>query len=1858
MKKILSIIIAISVIACTCFCLPIQTASAEDVVSINFTDGVTWKLSDGTTMDGASWGSATGSNGSVTISNSNFPYRSAFAKITGFVPGKTYNLSFTIPTSGIEHATIVLDDTAYFKNHILYGENGQTRINSSNCSTFSAGTASTSFTAINDYIYLAIKVGNISKASFSNFVLSEVPEEIVLGNTLANKGNWAVTQGASGVVTKSNGTVKITGAQYQKISVAVENLKVNTDYTISFNHSAGNNYLFANPAYVVPGESVYSSGVLNKAGTIKFSNGECNTATTTTIKFTTNSVDTTYLLVFECSKPDGATSFTVTLNNFSVKIGKTHNDWEIAGNKIADGSWFTTGGTVKNNLSLHTVKVNAANNSVYTTFTGLKNNTKYELTCNFDIEGLTDVYIVNSTLTAPEFNNGDYIGNCSDIVQKVNAENGALNISFITDVVDSEYTLIFSYDENATTITYSDFVLKNLGEFNNYDITEEFKNGDWRYSAGSIATNSDGSITAKTPNHFVYAKLPVLPNNSLVKIEADYSKTGNIIESLYIVSASEDFIVDETTGAYSGSQNNLATYSIENGNITAYFRTTDDRAGYYFALKHGKLLGEGITYNNFKIEVIDGVSDTVSAIKGNNLLDSMDWELQHTNNGKITHDNVNHTLTQSGNSYQDISAVMEGLDTNAAYKISVKYTANDIINKAYVYPAEAGKWKPSSNIATVLNDTENCVITISFNTDSKNTDYYLHFSHSVLANNDITYSSMKIAAEKIIFNDEIDGSKIADAQWYGQYPDNVRFSHNYINHSFTQSQNSYQKIYTRLNALNPSTEYEFTADYTLDDVIEGVYFVPAGQELNFDDISQYSLNYTLSNNKIKFSFVTSVVDTEYYLILAHGKLTDDTITYSNLKLKAIKTWVNEEQGALLTQNEWATTSSNGSVTTDIEKASVTTNVTGGYIYTKLSGLKLNTTYRITCGFTGNDSDISAVYIGSGATFPFGGFLDRLYNKASATSIKNNRISITFKTTSDSNYWLAIKLGNRLNTGSVTFSDFSLAIAGVTTVNDAFSDWKSPNTSASITVEESTVTATAKSGSIYTKIDGLNLNTSYSLSFTHSSLSSVSKVIIIPAEESLSRSKYWSGYYYNGKYVNNSYGTTALNMSNNTTNIVFSTNEEYSGYYLIIEFKTESNETANFSGWELKEFEELRFVGTAIRKSGAGIRQALRYKTTISGAALKNGCFGLDIKEYGSIAARTNELQNNPLVINESGVVGLASVKRGVAYNATTNKIFETLDDGGVVFTAALTGIATENYANDYTVRPYVILTDGQNDYTIYGTEQDYSVFKVFDLIEDEGTKEDRLTVYDILDNKPNINTAFLTFKGLDANNPDSLLIYNNTVISDNYKGLSGTVYHSSGYITNDVTGRNYTDEQRQTELKRLSESGVKYCRTRFSPRTIWNNGKFNFSAVRMQNFINYCKALESKGISVCLQTSWYLNEILENNKDTSADSYLNGNGVDLYYEQTNYISYIANEYKLSGSEKMPTGETVTDYYNRIGVAAVRYGVYLSNFIKAAKDSGVNNIDYLIYFTEPSYATDDKPEGEYANEYLFICKTIRNVIEATGNAANVKHVGPNQGSVTDGLGLLKYVVTREPDLFDVLTAHFYPNSESIYDDKYYEQCTETFKSYLDVLKDAGVENKEFWVDEFFAIQNNGSRVARQSAMAALQTIVGAISAQQLGVENIVLWQMFDQAWGDSLENGGEFENGIHICGTCPSLLISDIPYAAYYPLSLFMRFNSATNGKSYKAISGVDGVYIGAMQNDNGGWTITVVNVSSSEKLISLNFESAINQTLYRYSVSSKNIKPTADAVPTEYGRVFKNVSNALTDTVAAYSVSIYTTSAN
>lgn len=85
----------------------------------------------------------------------------------------------------------------------------------------------------------------------------------------------------------------------------------------------------------------------------------------------------------------------------------------------------------------------------------------------------------------------------------------------------------------------------------------------------------------------------------------------------------------------------------------------------------------------------------------------------------------------------------------------------------------------------------------------------------------------------------------------------------------------------------------------------------------------------------------------------------------------------------------------------------------------------------------------------------------------------------------------------------------------------------------------------------------------------------------------------------------------------------------------------------------------------------------------------------------------------------------------------------------------------------------------------------------------------------------------------------------------------------------------------------------------------------------------------------------------------------------------------------------------------------------------------------------------------------------------------------------------------------------------------------------------------------------------------------------------------------------------------------------------------------------EGVYNGAVQLEDGSWTITVVNLNIDEAYIDLNFDKSINQSLYRHVASTSDIKPTPDARLADADKCFKDVETKLYDTIPAGSVVIY-----
>ena len=289
----------------------VKTLTEADIAGNAIADGV-WKVTAGTVSNNKT---------THTVSLKTIGYQAAYTTVTGLKANSIYEISFDMSVAGgFKQLWLVSgDETIQFSNSLSgYPENnlGSAKV-STNGTRFIA-----QFTASQASYHLVFRnyENVVTDVDFSNFNFKEIilSEEEIAGKNIANNGDWAVTKNAGGTVTKSNDTVTITGAQYQQISLALTGLKANTTYTLNFNHTAGDVWQFANPAYVIPGETAWTSGLNSKSGTITYGDGSANTNDSTTIRFTTNATDSDYLVVFSCNAPYSNDILgTVVLTNFT-----------------------------------------------------------------------------------------------------------------------------------------------------------------------------------------------------------------------------------------------------------------------------------------------------------------------------------------------------------------------------------------------------------------------------------------------------------------------------------------------------------------------------------------------------------------------------------------------------------------------------------------------------------------------------------------------------------------------------------------------------------------------------------------------------------------------------------------------------------------------------------------------------------------------------------------------------------------------------------------------------------------------------------------------------------------------------------------------------------------------------------------------------------------------------------------------------------------------------------------------------------------------------------------------------------------------------------------------------------------------------------------------------------------------------------------------------------------------------------------------------------------------------------------------------------------------------------------------------
>ncbi|MCQ2449810.1 MAG: GDSL-type esterase/lipase family protein, partial [Clostridia bacterium] len=486
----------------------------------------------------------------------------------------------------------------------------------------------------------------------------------------------------------------------------------------------------------------------------------------------------------------------------------------------------------------------------------------------------------------------------------------------------------------------------------------------------------------------------------------------------------------------------------------------------------------------------------------------------------------------------------------------------------------------------------------------------------------------------------------------------------------------------------------------------------------------------------------------------------------------------------------------------------------------------------------------------------------------------------------------------------------------------------------------------------------------------------------------------------------------------------------------------------------------------------------------------------------------------------------------------------------------------------------------------------------------------------------------------------TLTLDNSAPVQQNWQGANAV---AQGFIYNN----GYTDAQINTEISRMKSMGINMVRSYFdqtfntSYSSTRNSLIYSYTSDRMQCLEQWLQTMKNNDIEVALNMSWAVSDIFEQ-PYTGYDGWNNNSGNAI---PNSFNAY----YKKNGREKAYTlyGDWVNKSIN-----------YLIN------ERGFTNIKYLILFTEPgvsSYGNDNWVD------YLKLVDSADSALKTGGNRNLVKLVGPNigMGDSTHFGGTveedLQYFAALS-DKLDIYSFHFYaphwPGSggTNTMDDAStdnYARYTEIFNRYVAFAESLG---KPYWFDEFNYSAGSGGIMAQQEdPLMGTQYAQAIASAMNSGVENALLWQLFEIKWPGRESSGWEFENGTHVIGLAPSLLESDVPYKPYYAYSLLTKY-LGERGSTVYAGGGSGGVYNAMVENPDGTKSIMVVNTGNAAKTVTTSFSNPLaNESLYRVCYNPTLIYPDSSAEVIGADSIITGVSTTLTDVVPANSFVIYTT---
>lgn len=469
-------------------------------------------------------------------------------------------------------------------------------------------------------------------------------------------------------------------------------------------------------------------------------------------------------------------------------------------------------------------------------------------------------------------------------------------------------------------------------------------------------------------------------------------------------------------------------------------------------------------------------------------------------------------------------------------------------------------------------------------------------------------------------------------------------------------------------------------------------------------------------------------------------------------------------------------------------------------------------------------------------------------------------------------------------------------------------------------------------------------------------------------------------------------------------------------------------------------------------------------------------------------------------------------------------------------------------------------------------------------------------------------------------------LYNKTPVNSDFLGF-GALYYPWIYLK-DEFGRNYTEDQAETELERLKASGVRIVRVTLFVSSDWylpESESWELSGERFEGILRSLCGIQTRGIDILLNFEW-------------------GNSM-------NYQGAVFGDPKLAALPFEKQCEI--------------FGTFVRDYLKAIKDRGINAVKYITFFSEPGSGFingyGDEKGQELLERYNACIGAVDGTLKKAGIRSEYKFI---LGNVALGTEMWNSTWQLFAPMYEALAPYGDEWSYHNYN-KYVSEYTDTapkFENMMtfvndDIMQKTGIAAQNVWIDEYNATDRNNSWFETRNASPwnPVHMIAGMAAFMNIGYKTVLHWTFTNTLWvGSRGNNADNWQDGFHCWGLVPNPLQEQKPYNSFYAYQ--MVASHVWPGKTYRGDnSSESGLCCTACESGNGNYTIIVVNSNVSDMPFELSFEKDFGgMTFNRYLFEGLKQYRDDDATPILPGKEIKNVTTHIKDMIPCGSVAVYT----